>query len=186
MTIDPNKTYTAKIDDELRARSPSRSTPRPRRSPRTTSCSSPKDGFYDGLPFHRVAKDFVIQGGDPKGDGSGGPGYTVKGEVPTDHYPVGCARRGEDRRATRPATSARSSSSSPGRRARTLPNDYARFGDGDRAALDVAKKIGVVRPGERRRHADAEGHDRQGHDHGVRRHVDDRTATSSTTRRDCT
>lgn len=39
-----------------------------------------KEGFYEGLTFHRVIKGFVIQGGCPKGNGTGGPGYTIKGE----------------------------------------------------------------------------------------------------------
>ena len=38
-------------------------------------------GFYDGLTFHRVIPDFVIQGGCPKGTGGGGPGYTIKCEL---------------------------------------------------------------------------------------------------------
>lgn len=44
-----------------------------------------KDGFYDGLTFHRVLPDFVVQGGCPKGNGTGGPGYKIDCELDGDN-----------------------------------------------------------------------------------------------------
>ena len=40
-----------------------------------------RKGFFDGLPVHRVVSNFVVQGGDPRGDGEGGPGFTIRDEI---------------------------------------------------------------------------------------------------------
>jgi len=56
-------------------------------------------GFYDGLNFHRVIPNFMVQGGCPKGTGTGGPGYTIKCEINDNKHLAGSlsmAHRGKD------------------------------------------------------------------------------------------
>jgi cyclophilin family peptidyl-prolyl cis-trans isomerase len=58
-----------------------------------------RKGFYEGLTFHRVVPDFVIQGGCPRGDGWGGPGFTLRSEwsrIPFERGTVGIAHSGKD------------------------------------------------------------------------------------------
>ena len=60
----------------------------PEKAPNTVNnfISLAKSGFYDGIIFHRVIAGFMIQGGDPKGVGTGGPGYSIKGEFALNGY----------------------------------------------------------------------------------------------------
>jgi cyclophilin family peptidyl-prolyl cis-trans isomerase len=85
MVIDPNKTYIATIETnkgtmkaELYAKD----------APITVNnfVTLARDGFYDGIKFHRIINGFMVQTGDPTGTGSGGPGYSFKDEPVTREY----------------------------------------------------------------------------------------------------
>ncbi len=83
MTIDPSRTYLATIttprgDIVIRLR--------PDLAPETVNnfVFLAREGFYDGVTWHRVLPDFMAQGGDPTGTGTGGPGYTIKDEFTPD------------------------------------------------------------------------------------------------------
>lgn len=88
LTINPFATYVARVDTSCGSFS---ITLAAGQAPQTANSFVylAQQGFYDGLGFHRVVKDFVVQGGDPRGDGSGGPGYTLPDEPPADGYLVG-------------------------------------------------------------------------------------------------
>ena len=101
-----------------------------------------RDGFYDGLGFHRIAPGFVIQGGDPAGDGSGGPGYSVE-EAPSESLKyeegvVAMAKTGAE-----PAGTSGSQFFVVTAEDAQLPPDYALLGKVT-SGQDVVDKIGVV------------------------------------------
>jgi peptidyl-prolyl cis-trans isomerase B (cyclophilin B) len=80
MQIDVEKSYTATLETDKGA---IQLELQPKDAPITVNnfVFLAREGFYDGLTFHRVIGDFMIQGGDPTGSGSGGPGYKFEDET---------------------------------------------------------------------------------------------------------
>lgn len=113
------------------------------RAPKTTNSFAylTEEGFYDGLGFHRIVPDFVIQGGDPKGDGSGGPGFKTVEQPPADlkYEPgvVAMAKSGDEA----PGTSGSQFFVVTGSGGASLPPEYALVGRVTEG-FDVAERIG--------------------------------------------
>ena len=142
MKIDPKKTYTATIDT-----SEGKIVAQlfPDKAPQTVNSFVflAKEGFYDGLTFHRVIKNFMIQGGDPEGSGRGGPGYKLKAEFnDTKHVPgvLSMAR-------TNDPTSAGSQFFIMHGTAPNLDNKYTAFGKVTEG-MDVVDKIANTETGD--------------------------------------
>ena len=88
MAIDANKSYTATLHT---SKGDILVDLFPKDAPNTVNnfVFLAKDGFYDNVRFHRIIKGFMVQTGDPKGDGTGGPGYRFKDEPVTRKYDRG-------------------------------------------------------------------------------------------------
>ena len=141
MVIDPKKKYTAtfKLDKgdvvvELFAD----------KAPRTVNnfVFLANQGFYDGLTFHRVEPGFVIQGGDPLGKGTGGPGYTVPAEIKLTHVEgaIAMARLSDQVNPKRESSGSQfyiTLAATP-----FLDGQYTAFGKVT-SGMDVVKKIAV-------------------------------------------
>jgi peptidyl-prolyl cis-trans isomerase B (cyclophilin B) len=99
-------------------------------------------GFYDGLDFHRVVPEFVIQGGDPLGNGTGGPGYSVEEKPPANlAYTKGVVAMAKSS-AEPPGTSSSQFFVVLGADA-GLPPEYALVGKVDKG-MDVVERIGKL------------------------------------------
>jgi peptidyl-prolyl cis-trans isomerase B (cyclophilin B) len=102
-----------------------------------------EEGFYDGLGFHRIVPDFVIQGGDPLGDGTGDPGYKVVEPPPEDiEYEVGVVAMAKSG-AEAPGTSGSQFYIVTGSGGQALTPDYALVGEVSEG-MDVVEKIGAL------------------------------------------
>lgn len=94
-------------------------------------------GYYDGLTFHRVIQDFMAQGGDPAGDGSGGPGYEFEDELPKQgEYEVGSVAMAN----AGPDTNGSQFFIITGDQGVALPPDYSLFGSVTKGE-DVVEEI---------------------------------------------
>jgi cyclophilin family peptidyl-prolyl cis-trans isomerase len=115
------------------------------RAPKTAASfkSLADQRFYDGTTFHRIVPGFVIQGGDPRGDGTGGPGYTVEEKPPEDlTYDLGVvamAKAGNEAAGT----SGSQFFVVTGPQAAELPPDYALLGTVS-GGMPVVERIGAI------------------------------------------
>ncbi|HXL36174.1 MAG TPA: peptidylprolyl isomerase [Ktedonobacteraceae bacterium] len=96
-----------------------------------------RDGYYDGVTFHRVVPRFVIQGGDPTGTGSGGPGYQFQDEAVKRPYKAGTVAMANAGPNTNGSQFFICLEDQPG-----LPPNYTIFGD-TVAGMDVVRNIRV-------------------------------------------
>jgi peptidyl-prolyl cis-trans isomerase B (cyclophilin B) len=104
-----------------------------------------RQGFYDGLTFHRIVPGFVIQGGDPKGDGQGGPGYQIVEKPPARlSYTRGVVAMAKTQ-SDPPGASGSQFFIVTGPDAQ-LPPDYALVGTVT-SGLDAVDRIGALRTG---------------------------------------
>lgn len=102
-----------------------------------------EEGFYDGLGFHRIVPEFVIQGGDPTGSGSGGPGYSLVEKPPADtSYPIGTVAMAKTATEA-PGTSGSQFFVVTGAQGATLTPDYAIAGTVTEG-MDVVEAIGSL------------------------------------------
>ena len=136
MLIDPNRTYRAIIrtnkgDIQLQLN--------PAEAPLTVNnfVALARDGYFDGVTFHRVVPRFVIQGGDPTGTGSGGPGYQFQDEPVKRQYKTGTVAMANAGPNTNGSQFFICLEDQP-----NLPPNYTIFGD-TVAGMDVVRNIRV-------------------------------------------
>jgi cyclophilin family peptidyl-prolyl cis-trans isomerase len=108
-----------------------------------------KDGFYNGLTWHRIVGNFVIQGGDPAGNGSGGPGYAIKDELPAkpNVYVFGAvamANSGPDTGGSQFFIVTHTGPNDERDVPAGLTPDYSYFGVVDKSSFDVVDEIGKL------------------------------------------
>jgi cyclophilin family peptidyl-prolyl cis-trans isomerase len=139
-TIDVNKEYVAKIETSMGTFV---ATLDPQAAPCTVNSFVylADRHFFDGLTFHRIIKQFVIQGGDPQGDGTGGPGYTFKDELNNGlAYNVGSLAMAN----SGPNTNGSQFFVITGKDGVALPNQYTNFGSVT-TGIQTVLKIGDVK-----------------------------------------
>ena len=136
MQIDAAKTYIAKFET---AQGNFEVTLSAKDAPKTVNnfVTLARDKFYDGLTFHRIVKDFMIQGGDPAGTGSGGPGYKFDDEKVVGDYTQGTIAMANSGKNTNGSQFFIMTGDYSGGK---LPKDYVIFGKVT-SGLDVVMKL---------------------------------------------